>query len=186
LAGRKLKGLSRGEQQRILLARALIHDPDIYLLDEPAAGLDPRGRVELRELLRLMHERGKTILISSHILSDLQEICTHLVLIDRGRVVFQGTHEELHSGGLQRCRIKIESTKSLTPIMQFLGGLEGLVLDEPGPTWIVIDAPADPAVAQDLLQQLVRRDFGIVSFERRTESLEDVYLRLTDFEADNE
>ena len=186
LAGRKLKGLSRGEQQRILLARALIHDPDIFLLDEPAAGLDPRGRVELRELLRLMHERGKTILISSHILSDLQEICTHLVLIDRGRVVFQGTHEELYSGGLQRCRIKIESTKSLTPILEFLGGLEGLVLDEPGPAWVVIDAPADPAVAQDLLQQLVRRDLGIVSFERRTESLEDVYLRLTDFEADNE
>jgi ABC-2 type transport system ATP-binding protein len=91
LADRRLQALSRGEQQRVGLARALIHNPDLLLLDEPAAGLDPHARVELKELLRLLRERGKTIFLSSHVLSDLEEICDDLVVIKSGNVIFSGS-----------------------------------------------------------------------------------------------
>jgi len=90
LADRRLKALSRGEQQRVGLARALIHNPDLLLLDEPAAGLDPHARVELKDLLRLLRERGKTVFLSSHVLADLEEICDDLVVIKKGRVIFSG------------------------------------------------------------------------------------------------
>jgi ABC-2 type transport system ATP-binding protein len=90
LAERRLQALSRGEQQRVGLARALIHNPDLLLLDEPAAGLDPHARVELKELLRLLRERGKTVFLSSHVLADLEEICDELVVIKSGTVIFSG------------------------------------------------------------------------------------------------
>jgi ABC-2 type transport system ATP-binding protein len=90
LADRRLHALSRGEQQRVGLARALIHNPDLLLLDEPAAGLDPHARVELKELLRLLRERGKTVFLSSHVLADLEEICDELVVIKKGSVIFSG------------------------------------------------------------------------------------------------
>jgi len=90
LSERKLQALSRGEVQRVGLARALIHNPDILILDEPAAGLDPHARVELKELLRLLRERGKTVFLSSHVLADLEEICDELVVIRKGTVIFSG------------------------------------------------------------------------------------------------
>ncbi len=90
LAERRLQALSRGEVQRVGLARALIHNPEILLLDEPAAGLDPHARVELKELLRLLRERGKTVFLSSHVLADLEEICDELVVIRKGTVIFAG------------------------------------------------------------------------------------------------
>src|SRR6185369_15814103 len=82
--------LSRGMQQRLCLAHALVHDPKVLLLDEPASGLDPRARVELRELLRELRSLGKTIVISSHILPELEELCTSVAIVDHGRVLAQG------------------------------------------------------------------------------------------------
>jgi ABC-2 type transport system ATP-binding protein len=90
LSERRLQALSRGEVQRVGLARALIHNPEILILDEPAAGLDPHARVELKELLRLLRERGKTVFLSSHVLADLEEICDELVVIRKGTVIFSG------------------------------------------------------------------------------------------------
>jgi ABC-2 type transport system ATP-binding protein len=90
LSERRLQALSRGEMQRVGLARALIHNPEILILDEPAAGLDPHARVELKELLRLLRERGKTVFLSSHVLADLEEICDELVVIRKGTVIFAG------------------------------------------------------------------------------------------------
>ncbi len=87
--------LSRGMQQRLGLARVLIHDPKVLVLDEPASGLDPRARIEIRELLRELKRMGKTIMISSHILSELEEICDHFGIIEHGRLVFSGTLEEI-------------------------------------------------------------------------------------------
>jgi ABC-2 type transport system ATP-binding protein len=86
-----INGLSRGMQQRVSLARVLVHDPDLLLLDEPASGLDPRARIELMEILRELRRMGKTIFISSHILSELAELCDSVTIIDRGRVKYSGT-----------------------------------------------------------------------------------------------
>ncbi len=88
--------LSRGMQQRLGLARVLIHDPKVLILDEPASGLDPRARIEVRELLRELKRMGKTIMISSHILSELEEICDHVGIIEHGHLVFSGTMEQIH------------------------------------------------------------------------------------------
>ena len=87
--------LSRGMQQRLQLARVLIHDPKVLILDEPASGLDPRARIEIRELLHELKNMGKTIMISSHILSELEQMCDRVGIIEHGRLVFSGTQEEL-------------------------------------------------------------------------------------------
>ncbi len=94
MAGRRddlISGLSRGMQQRVSLARVLVHDPDLLLLDEPASGLDPRARIELMEILEELRRLGKTIFISSHILSELATLCDHVTILDRGIVKYTGT-----------------------------------------------------------------------------------------------
>lgn len=88
--------LSRGMKQRLALARVLLHDPDLLLLDEPASGLDPRARIEIRELLRALKEMGKTILISSHILHELSQLCTRIGIIEMGQMVAQGSLEDIY------------------------------------------------------------------------------------------
>src|SRR5688572_19716133 len=87
--------LSRGMKQRLCLARTLVHDPDLLILDEPASGLDPRARIELRELLRELQRMGKTILVSSHILTELAEMCTHIGIIERGKLLVSGSVSEI-------------------------------------------------------------------------------------------
>ena len=102
MAGRKddlINGLSRGMQQRVSLARVLVHDPDLLLLDEPASGLDPRARIELMEILEELRRLGKTIFISSHILSELATLCDHVTILDRGEVKYTGTMRGLIATG---------------------------------------------------------------------------------------
>ncbi|MCK5090123.1 MAG: ABC transporter ATP-binding protein, partial [Hyphomicrobiaceae bacterium] len=101
--------LSRGMQQLLGLARVLIHDPKVLILDEPASGLDPRARIEIRELLRELKRMGKTIMISSHILSELEEICDHVGIIEHGKLVFSGTLKEIrpHLGIHSRVRVQV-------------------------------------------------------------------------------
>ena len=104
-----VRSLSRGMQQRLGIARVLIHDPKLLILDEPASGLDPRARIELRELLKELTRMGKTILISSHILSELSEICNRVGIIESGRLVFEGTRHELNSRLISSGSITIET-----------------------------------------------------------------------------
>jgi ABC-2 type transport system ATP-binding protein len=102
MSGRKddlINGLSRGMQQRVSLARVLVHDPDLLLLDEPASGLDPRARIELMEILEELRRLGKTIFISSHILSELATLCDHVTILDRGTVKYTGTMRGLIANG---------------------------------------------------------------------------------------
>jgi ABC-2 type transport system ATP-binding protein len=119
--------LSRGMQQRLGLARVLIHDPKVLILDEPASGLDPRARIEIRELLRELKRMGKTIMISSHILSELEEICDRIGIIERGQFVFSGSLEEIRPRlGIQsKMRVKVlgdegRAVELLTALPQIL------------------------------------------------------------------
>lgn len=112
LTGKKaalVDSLSRGMQQRLQLARVLIHDPKVLILDEPASGLDPRARIELRELLRELKTMGKTIMISSHILSELEEMCDNVGIIEHGALVFSGTMQEIHArlGANRKIHIRV-------------------------------------------------------------------------------
>ncbi|MEM7383557.1 MAG: ABC transporter ATP-binding protein [Verrucomicrobiota bacterium] len=108
-----IKGLSRGMQQRVSLARALVHDPQLLLLDEPASGLDPRARIELMEILQELRELGKTIFISSHILSELDTLCDHVTIVDRGTVKYTGSLDQLaevgSDGSLSTISLRLET-----------------------------------------------------------------------------
>ena len=178
LAGRKLQALSRGEQQRAGLARALIHNPDLLLLDEPAAGLDPHARVELKDLLRLLRERGKTIFLSSHVLADLEEICDDLVVIRAGNVIFSGDVNSF------RGRMKATTRWRLTTVSGTLSVPSTLNLEvvATGPNTIEIEGDLSALERARLVGDLVSRGVAICELSPQRTSLEQEFARAVEEE----
>jgi ABC-2 type transport system ATP-binding protein len=174
-----VNGLSRGMKQRLCLAKTLVHDPPVLILDEPTSGLDPRARIEVKALLRELRRMGKTILISSHILSELADCCTSIGIIERGRLLMHGTIESVYRQ-LRRNRI-IE--------VRFLDQPEvGISILRSSPALRSIEIEADRVVAEletddgglsDLIQQLVRANVRFRSFYDKDPSLEDVFMQVT-------
>ena len=116
-----ISGLSRGMSQRLAVARVLLHDPEVLLLDEPASGLDPRARVEMRELLRTLRDLGKTILISSHILHELAELCTSVGILERGKLVFAGSVQSALDAARSGTRLECELDGGMDTALSLLG-----------------------------------------------------------------
>ena len=146
--------LSRGMQQRLQLARVLIHDPKVLILDEPASGLDPRARIEIRELLRELRTMDKTIMISSHILSELEETCDQLGIIEHGRLVFSGTMEQIHQrmGLTRRVRIRVsDQTKAVELLRQSPEVADVNILDGVVEVQLIEGRPVDGTVARVLV-----------------------------------
>ncbi len=176
--------LSRGMQQRLCLAHALVHDPQVLLLDEPASGLDPRARVELRELLRELRSLGKTILISSHILPELEELCTSLAIIDHGRVLASGRVEDIHerfrAGGVYLLRI-VGGDDGLAAAEAMLGGHSEVasVARRPDGLLEVALRGADESAAS-VLGSLVRGGVRVATFSQAASDLEELFLQITD------
>jgi ABC-2 type transport system ATP-binding protein len=171
--------LSRGMRQRLCLAHALVHDPQILLLDEPASGLDPRARVEMRELLRELGNMGKTVVVSSHILSELAELCDSVGIIERGRLVADGPLAEITR---QIQQGKMLQVKALSPAEQ----VEAILRDQPGVGQIhgiddhlEIEFQGDDEATAALLTTLVAQGIQVVSFGEISGDLEEVFLRLT-------
>jgi ABC-2 type transport system ATP-binding protein len=174
LADQPARVLSRGQQQRLSLARSLIHDPSVLLLDEPASGLDPGSRVELRNLLRRLAGSGKTVVVSSHVLSELDEIADAAVFVSKGRSVKLQTVEEA-AGQDRRYAITALDGEALTRKLQELG----LVFRaEPGRRAAVSLVLPDEAGAAELLKLLVAADVGVVSFAPAAGALEETYMTL--------
>src|SRR6266849_5525590 len=177
--------LSRGMQQRLCLARALIHDPDVLLLDEPASGLDPRARVELRELVRTLQGMGKTIVISSHILLELAEMCTDIAIIQGGRLVIAGDVEQVSrrlDGGRQ---IEIRVLERLAEAKELLKNMPDIsnVLDENGDAELIhAEFSGDNPALHRILAALMAQDIPVVSFAPRSGGgrLEEVFMRITE------
>src|SRR6266480_2043366 len=178
--------LSRGMQQRLCLARALIHDPDVLLLDEPASGLDPRARVEFRELLRTLQGMGKTIVISSHILLELAEMCSDIAIIRAGQLVMSGDVEQVtHSlgGGNQ---IEVRVLERATDARQLLKDIAEIsnIIDENDESEAVILAEfsGDNQALHRVLAELIAHDIPVISFapRRAVERLEEVYMSITE------
>ena len=175
--------LSRGMQQRLCLAHSLVHDPQVLLLDEPASGLDPRARVELRELLRELRSMGKTILISSHILPELEELCTSVAIIDRGQVLAQGRVAEIEKrlrfGAVLRVRVLLEGE-------ELEAARDRLASDPDVATAVLLDDGTielgfrgdDEATAR-LLKTSVAAGMPIISFARAASDLEELFLQVT-------
>jgi ABC-2 type transport system ATP-binding protein len=174
-----IAGLSRGMKQRLGIARAIIHDPPLIVLDEPAAGLDPKARVELKDLLREFHRNGKTILITSHILADLQEICTSIAIIEKGRLLRMGRLEEVMGEGKTSRRFCVR--------LAALGfGLESWLAQYPGVRAVVkeelaasFDFAGDDMSLAALVRALVEAGAPVCGAEEITETLEQLYSRLS-------
>ncbi|MHB1160862.1 MAG: ABC transporter ATP-binding protein [Chloroflexota bacterium] len=173
-----VEGLSRGMQQRLCLARALIHDPRVLLLDEPASGLDPLARVEMRELLKELGRMGKTILISSHILSELADLCTHVGVIASGRLVREGTVKELlwaaeRPGYLLRT---LRDGERAAAALEGMPGVEAVEVAEEGIRFHCRDGAEGAAAA---LAAVVAAGVPVVRFAEVENSLESTFLQLT-------
>jgi len=171
--------LSRGMRQRLCLAHALVHDPQVLLLDEPASGLDPRARVEMRELLRELGAMGKTIVVSSHILMELAELCDSVGIIEKGRLVASGPLDEITR------QVKQERTLRLKVISD-PGQAEAVLRGQPGVGKIYeanghleLEFSGDDEATADLLENLVTHGVRIASFSEISSDLEEVFLRLT-------
>lgn len=170
--------LSKGQNQRLCLARTLINDPDFLILDEPAAGLDPKARLEFKNLVRILQERGKTILISSHILSELGEMCDTFLFMDKGQMMLEGGKDVLLSHG-KTCW-KIEILADMPP-----GELAEALVLRPG--WKVVDTNKDGVVAEFAAseQSALREELKqltillpIYEFHRQEQRLEDAFVNL--------
>ena len=175
-------GLSRGMQQRLCLARALIHDPQILIMDEPTAGLDPRTRMEFKEMVKELHEQGKTILISSHLLTDLAEICTDIGIIDAGRMVVCGSMEEILNQLKASKPVIITVDQNREAALKLLKEhplVKTISVREPE---IMVGFTGTKRQESELLAQLVKAGVPVRSFMRERASLEAIFMQLTDHE----
>ncbi|HLG15302.1 MAG TPA: ABC transporter ATP-binding protein [Blastocatellia bacterium] len=174
-----LHALSKGMKQRVSLARALLHDPPVLIMDEPAAGLDPRARVELRELVRALAAQGKAVLISSHILAELAEICSGAVIIEQGKLLMAGTMNELLTHSVPKRRVLIRATDRCDELLKEL--LQMPYVEEALQTGdeIAADINGSEEVCADVLAGLIARGFRIVEFKHQRAGLEDIFMRVT-------
>ncbi len=180
LTGKKLSlvdTLSRGMKQRLCLAKTLLHDPSILLLDEPASGLDPRARIEIREIIKELKKMNKTVLISSHILSELSDFCTSIGIIEKGKLIAAGTLTEIEKR-LSGSRIfRLTAMEPLESIQTFLKaeGFEGQI-DAEG--YFEFECNANTEDVAQLLSKLTN-NFKITSFYPVTANLEDLFMKIT-------
>ena len=176
-----VNGLSRGMKQRLSLARALVHDPEVLILDEPASGLDPRARVQLRELIAELARMGKTVIISSHILSELEGICSYMAVIDHGQVKAQGTVEEIR--GALRSGMRVVATVPATQMSEAEDRLRASddtseIVVERDQIRFVMSGGAEASA--ELLATLVHNDVHVSEWRVDAAGLEELFLALTE------
>lgn len=171
--------LSRGMQQRLGLARVLIHDPKVLILDEPASGLDPRARIEIRELLRELKRMGKTVMISSHILSELEEICDHIGIIEHGRLVFSGTLEEIRPRLGMQSKVRVRVANSQSKAVELLSALPQIRQVQVFGDYITVTFHEGQDGNGIIARALVNADLDVVSIQPERLKLDDAFLQLT-------
>jgi ABC-2 type transport system ATP-binding protein len=174
----KIRSLSRGMRQRIGIARTLLPNPSIVLLDEPSAGLDPAGRVQFRQLLVNLREQGKAIVVSSHILLDMAEYCTHIGIMSKGQLLRFGTVQEVAShGDASRCRYTISLAHPVAGIERLLEPIDGIDHIDADGERIVLEYEAGKDAAAELLAKLIALKFPVAAFGPNAPGLEEAYLR---------
>jgi ABC-2 type transport system ATP-binding protein len=179
LRQKTLVALSKGMKQRVSLARAMVHDPAVLILDEPASGLDPRARVELRELLKVLAERGKAILISSHILTELSEICDATVIIEQGRIIRAGTMAEIIARDAPLRTILVRARGSNDGLHRAILQLPHVRSARIAGANVEVDLEGDEEACQALLAELVRQGLPVVEFALRKTGLEEIFMNVT-------
>ncbi len=174
-----ISGLSRGMQQKLSLGRCLIHSPQLLLLDEPASGLDPRARIELMELLREMKNMGKTIFISSHILSELHTLCDMVVIIEKGRTVFTGGLAEA-SDDVMKGRRFLELTVNTDPDVaaEFVKTIPGVTSIRRKEQVLLVEHGAQLS-STAIIASCVKQQIGIEEARKGSANLEEIFMHMT-------
>lgn len=180
-----VESLSRGMKQRLCLARTLAHDPQVLILDEPASGLDPRARVEMRELLRELQNMGKTIFFSSHILSEVADICTSIGIMEAGHMVAYGNLEEMRRQLQVHQLIHVRVLGDTTPLKEILfqeelvqGVIDGTQIEQT-PDVVQFDFLGNDEQLSQLLFKLIHSNISVISFSEEVGDLEDVFMKAT-------
>jgi ABC-2 type transport system ATP-binding protein len=174
-----VNGLSRGMKQRLCLAKTLVHDPPVLILDEPSSGLDPRARLEFKALMKELRRMGKTILISSHILSELADCCTSVGIIERGQLLMHGPIDEVYRRIRRNRLIEIKFLEhmdaGLAIIRSMPETLDVQVVDHQA----TIELQGDDAKVAELLERLLREGVRLRSYADKDPTLEDVFMLVT-------
>ena len=204
-----VESLSRGMKQRLCLAKTLVHDPKVLLLDEPASGLDPRARIEIKELLKELKAMGKTIIVSSHILPELADFCNKIGIIEKGEMIVSGDVNEIirQVSGAHTLEVKIldeaapldldldiaglaaatpheggvavKTTPAMERAMAILREMETVADVKVGDNVLQVAYVGEPNGEWELLRELVRADIKVVSFGTQATDLEDIFMRVT-------
>ncbi len=180
----EVNGLSRGMQQRLSVARVLLHDPKVLLMDEPASGLDPRARIEIRELLKELRRMGKTIIISSHILHELSELCNAVAIVEKGQLLFNGTVSEImrRAGTGRIVQVRVDDrTEEAAELLRNVKGIATVDVNstEDGPR---IDIDLDPEhgmPVSEIPSRLIAQGYRVASMQQEQVNLETAFMRLT-------
>lgn len=179
LAEKPIRGLSKGMKQRLCLGRAMIHDPAVLILDEPANGLDPRARIELREMIGELAANGKALLVSSHILTELGEMCDRVAIIERGKLLAVGSVEEIQKQQTPHREVKVRILGDISAAAQWVTARED-VQD------VVVEGPFVRFTHQgqrdsevELLREMVTAGLAVAEFASHSKSLEDVFMAVT-------
>ncbi len=187
LRNKTIDSLSKGMKQRLCLGRAVVHDPAVLILDEPAAGLDPRARIQLREMIGELAADGKSILVSSHILTELAEMCHVVGIIEQGQLLAVGTLDEIHRARQAQRTVCLRvlgndanGVNHAEKVVQTLQQLENVSDIRVHGEEVEFRHLADQEFEATLLRQLVLAGHPLASFGSRAESLEDVFMRITE------
>ncbi len=179
LASKAADQLSLGMRQRFFLARTLVHSPSVLILDEPAANLDPRARVELREVLKTLQSRGVTILISSHILSELQDVCDHVVILEKGRLVHAGALDAALAAARENPAVRIDVASDPEKARGVLAGLEFVKNVQLAGDSLLVEYVGGEEKIAELSAALVKANVAIERLAEDKASLEELFMRLT-------
>lgn len=171
--------LSRGMKQRLFLAKTLLHDPKVLLLDEPASGLDPRARLELRDVIVELGREGKAVVVSSHILAEMADFCNSVGIMERGKMLLSGRIEDilkrLRPGLLLRVRLLAPDDRLGAQLAGF-SGVSDVEVDGASATFKLV---GDPDSAANLLKELIQKDFRVAEYREQTSNLQDIFLQVS-------
>jgi ABC-2 type transport system ATP-binding protein len=183
IEGKMVESLSKGMRQRLNLGRALVNDPKIMIMDEPAAGLDPRARIELRYLIKNLAERDKTVFVSSHILTELSEMCDRMLVIDKGSMITFGTLEDIQRGLQNALRIQVRLTHE-----DQKAGLERFLLERPGISDVVVEEGTTISFTlgeemdkvPPLMKEILNAGFLVIEFKPCALTMEEAFIQITE------
>ncbi|MCP4155710.1 MAG: ABC transporter ATP-binding protein [bacterium] len=179
-----VNALSKGEKQRLGLSRVLINDPDLLILDEPAAGLDPRARVEFRNLVRQLADNGKAVFISSHILTELSEVCDEVTIIDKGKICASDSVDNLQNNTSPGTRVLVSTVdptkESIARLVKHLAEIPGVVTAEKAIKGAAFSYEGPPSTRNAILSNLIKNNFDLTDFYASSTDLEEAFMSLTE------